>query len=448
MAAGDEFDVAVSFADEDRAYVERVVRELQRLGVRVFYDADHGVELWGRDLATEFDEVFRHRSRLVVIFISEHYVRKPWTRHELRSVLARALRERDVYLLPARIDDADLPGLPDTVRHIDCREATPEQLAAMVHEKVGPPGDPATAAPAGTEPPVFSARVDEPSGSMTVGFGAAGTVVVVERSAAVHRWNLADGTSLRGVARGESLRYGLRFDRHGVVSTARPAVALVRDRMVTLVHFEGAGPRAIQCPLQKGEYVVPVGGRAFATYTGRRIAVRDFEDGGVRWEQPCPPGLMSVTLAAAGDMVAAASSNRLTVVARDDGRPRCFTFENLPGAGCNLAFSPRGDLLACVSFREVMVVRPKTEEVVERRRLTWTEASRFVGFGWFRALCLPDGEVLWLLRGRIARIRWPAADFLWLQQAGSCDDLALDPTGSLLATVNRSGLVQVLRLDD
>src|SRR5215467_841312 len=136
MVVGEEFDVAVSFANEDRPYVERVVRELQRLGARVFYDADQSVELWGKDLVAELDNVYQRRSRSVVVFVSRHYVTKQWTRLELRSALANALRVQHAYVLPARFDDSPLPGLPDTVRHVDCNEMAPEELARMVSVKL------------------------------------------------------------------------------------------------------------------------------------------------------------------------------------------------------------------------------------------------------------------------------------------------------------------------
>src|SRR5437660_1742383 len=120
MAGGAEFDVAVSYADEDRPYVERVVRELQRLGARVYDRDGRDVELWGKDRVTEFADVFQHRSRAVVIFVSRHYVNGVWSRHELRSALANAIRVPHVYVLPARFDDSPVPGLPDTVSQVDC----------------------------------------------------------------------------------------------------------------------------------------------------------------------------------------------------------------------------------------------------------------------------------------------------------------------------------------
>jgi hypothetical protein len=69
-----EFDVALSFASEDRAYVHSVATSLREAGARVFYDEFFSVELWGADLFEYFDRVFRQNSRFIVAFVSKHYV--------------------------------------------------------------------------------------------------------------------------------------------------------------------------------------------------------------------------------------------------------------------------------------------------------------------------------------------------------------------------------------
>ena len=48
------YDVALSFAGEDRHYVERVAKELQRRGIRVFYDKYEQTELWGKGSVCTF----------------------------------------------------------------------------------------------------------------------------------------------------------------------------------------------------------------------------------------------------------------------------------------------------------------------------------------------------------------------------------------------------------
>ncbi len=136
-AADFEYDVCLSFAGEERSYVEMVAHTLKDRGARVFYDRDETQELWGKDLVEHFDRVYRSASRYCVMFISEAYAAKSWTRHERRSALARALVERDEYVLPARFDDTELPGLPPTVGYVDLREVAPASLVEFVLGKLG-----------------------------------------------------------------------------------------------------------------------------------------------------------------------------------------------------------------------------------------------------------------------------------------------------------------------
>ena len=137
VAADFEYDVCLSFAGEERPYVEMLARALQDRGVRVFYDQDEVEALWGKDLVEHFDYIYRSASRYCVMFISEAYASKAWTRHERRSALARALVEEDEYVLPARFDDTELPGLPPTTGYVDLRQYAPATLAEFVLGKLG-----------------------------------------------------------------------------------------------------------------------------------------------------------------------------------------------------------------------------------------------------------------------------------------------------------------------
>lgn len=44
------YDVALSFADEDRPYVDRVAAYLRAHNVKLFYDRYEEVALWGKNL--------------------------------------------------------------------------------------------------------------------------------------------------------------------------------------------------------------------------------------------------------------------------------------------------------------------------------------------------------------------------------------------------------------
>ena len=135
--ASRDFDVALSYAGEDRGYVAAVASGLREAGVRVFYDEFMVADLWGVDLYSYLDDVYRKRARFTVVFISQNYAAKAWTSHECQSVQARAMNEAGPYLLPVRIDDAELPGLRPTFSYIDARHTVPDQLVELIRKKLG-----------------------------------------------------------------------------------------------------------------------------------------------------------------------------------------------------------------------------------------------------------------------------------------------------------------------
>jgi hypothetical protein len=133
-----KYHVALSFAGEDRDFVEKVATQLKVSGVKVFYDKYEEVNLWGKDLYTHLKEVYEKRAVFTVMFISEHYKDKLWTNHERKAAQARAFEEIDrEYILPVFFDKAiEVPGLTKTTGYISLRKKTPEQLANLIVEKL------------------------------------------------------------------------------------------------------------------------------------------------------------------------------------------------------------------------------------------------------------------------------------------------------------------------
>ncbi|MGH7520278.1 MAG: toll/interleukin-1 receptor domain-containing protein [Gemmatimonadales bacterium] len=131
------YDVALSFAGENRAYVEQVAELLRKAGVSVFYDGFEQAILWGKNLIDHLAEIYRHRSRFVVMFVSKHYVEKAFPTHERQHAQARALLAKEEYILPARFDDTEVPGMTTTVAYVDLRRSSPEQLVELILAKIG-----------------------------------------------------------------------------------------------------------------------------------------------------------------------------------------------------------------------------------------------------------------------------------------------------------------------
>lgn len=132
-----EYEIALSFAGEQRYYAEPVAHALLSRGIPVFYDDVEVIRLWGKRLAEELQEVYEERATLAVMFISEDYVEKVWPRHERRAILSRAASEAGEYVLPVRFDNVDVPGLPKDLAYLRAENYSPAELASVIAEKLG-----------------------------------------------------------------------------------------------------------------------------------------------------------------------------------------------------------------------------------------------------------------------------------------------------------------------
>jgi hypothetical protein len=131
-----EYEVALSFAGENRAYVQEIANILRQKRVRLFYDNFNSTELWGKDLYVHLDEVYRKRSKYCVLFLSQEYKEKVWTNHERESVQARAFEENKEYMLPVKLDNTEIPGIRPTTGYVDGTRLTPKEVAEMIYRKV------------------------------------------------------------------------------------------------------------------------------------------------------------------------------------------------------------------------------------------------------------------------------------------------------------------------
>lgn len=154
-----EYDVAVSFAGEDRRTAERFAELLKAEGVSVFYDFWNKADLWGRNLYPQLAEVYSKKARFCVMFLSAAYAKKAWPRHEMEAAQTRAFRENEAYILPVRIDDTAIPGISETVAYLDLRRETIEEVAKIAVEKLRTAGPPCGQDGAQVQPPAAATAV-------------------------------------------------------------------------------------------------------------------------------------------------------------------------------------------------------------------------------------------------------------------------------------------------
>ena len=130
------YDVALSYAGEDHDFADALASTLQSRGVIVFYDKHEKATLWGKNLYTYLSDLYQHKARFCVTFLSQHYANKLWTNHEREAAQARAFHEHEEYILPIRLDETEIPGILPTVDYLSWPPENAETIADIIVQKL------------------------------------------------------------------------------------------------------------------------------------------------------------------------------------------------------------------------------------------------------------------------------------------------------------------------
>ena len=132
-----KYDVAISFAGEDRNVARQIAQLLEAHELKIFFDEFELATLWGKDLYEYLADVYSNQARYCIMLISKYYAKKAWTTHERKNAQARAFRENREYILPVKLDDTMIPGIPETIGYLDFRKLSVEEVIDAVLTKLG-----------------------------------------------------------------------------------------------------------------------------------------------------------------------------------------------------------------------------------------------------------------------------------------------------------------------
>ena len=131
------FDFAISFSGEFRPVAKELAEHLTTRGADVFYADSYIAHLWGRRLDHEFAWVFGAGTRFFVPIVSTSYAERTWSQYEWTIAKREAMKRQEEFILPLRVDDSLLVGLPDTVSYVDLRHNPVNKVADLLIAKLG-----------------------------------------------------------------------------------------------------------------------------------------------------------------------------------------------------------------------------------------------------------------------------------------------------------------------
>ena len=133
-----QFDVSLSFPGEVRTVVEQVAQELEaRIGPNsYFYDSNYVSQLAQPSLDILLQDIYRNRSKLIVVFLGANYQKKDWCGIEFRAIREIIMARENSRIMFVRTDDGAVDGVFKTDGYVDVRKFSPAQIADFIVERL------------------------------------------------------------------------------------------------------------------------------------------------------------------------------------------------------------------------------------------------------------------------------------------------------------------------
>ncbi|MCH7500091.1 MAG: TIR domain-containing protein [Nitrospinae bacterium] len=138
-----EFDIALSFAGENRELAEYIAEQLGILDANVFYDKYFESNFLGSTWSRQFKKIFSEDSRLVVCLLDKHHNDKIWPTFERECFQPRV---NDEAVIPIFLDSTSFVGIPKDLIGIkfswsaddsDWKDKVIDNIVLKVMERLG-----------------------------------------------------------------------------------------------------------------------------------------------------------------------------------------------------------------------------------------------------------------------------------------------------------------------
>lgn len=130
-----KYDVALSFAEENKDIAESIAVQLKERGLKSYFYKFENAENWGGNLFNILIDRYKESSKLALVLISKDYVRKRWANIERQLIQTVIRNGDDGYLLPLSLDGTKLEGLTDNTLYQKWKN-NPEEIADMLEIKL------------------------------------------------------------------------------------------------------------------------------------------------------------------------------------------------------------------------------------------------------------------------------------------------------------------------
>ena len=126
------YDIAISFAGEQRIYAQQLANKLTQCHINVFYDKWSPVDAWGKDLYEYLSQIYLEKAKYIVVLFSKEYINKQWPHFEFELIRNNRIDS----ILPITIDNTLPDQWPSARAYISANDYSIDEIALMIRSKV------------------------------------------------------------------------------------------------------------------------------------------------------------------------------------------------------------------------------------------------------------------------------------------------------------------------
>ena len=118
----DRYHIAFSYASEQKEIVDNFAEKFQKLGLDVFIDTEHPELFVFKHVPDILKSIYDDEEVVMLIFLSEDYVKKDFTKYESYIAFDRLLKEKRLAII--KLDSSTLSWLPPSFFYYDINKYT------------------------------------------------------------------------------------------------------------------------------------------------------------------------------------------------------------------------------------------------------------------------------------------------------------------------------------
>ena len=128
-----KYHIGISYASEQKEYVRKLQKSLEKFGINCFVDYLEPERLWGEYVPEKLRKIYIEECKLILVCLSKEYTEKDYTIFEGRLACERSLSGNTFLIL--KIDDVDLPWLNKTYGYLDAAKYPTDKIAEFIKKK-------------------------------------------------------------------------------------------------------------------------------------------------------------------------------------------------------------------------------------------------------------------------------------------------------------------------